>query len=148
MRGNLKRGLAGLPQRLLGLVCASGNDGPGKAANAVAEFAQGLGCEIAERVFFPFDVTESRLFHLPDGGAEAFGTYLVDINEAEGLGKRDPIGSTLHELDLGGHFAKYCAQIHFGERSLRNRTGGKNGRASGEREPPNDSNELPGIDGE
>src|SRR2546430_7741418 len=74
---------------------------------------------------------------LPSGGAESFGTHVVHVNEAECLGKWYPISSAVHEFDLRSYFPKHSAQIHLRQRSLRNRTFGRDGRTSGKGETPN-----------
>jgi hypothetical protein len=38
---------------------------------------------MAERISFPFDIAEPRLFHLPSGSAESFGTHVAHIHEVE-----------------------------------------------------------------
>ena len=122
--------LSTLPRWML-VVRPSGGDHQRKAENAVHEFAQSLGCQIAERVFFLFDITEPRPFHLSGSSAEAFGTHVVHMNEAEGVGKGYPVSPIVHKFNLRSHFPKHRPQIHLRQRSLRNRTVGQNSRTSG-----------------
>ena len=127
---------------------ADSGDGARKAADAVAELAQTVGGQIAERFVLFFHIAETRDFHLLGGSLESLGAYIVHGEETEGLGKRYPIRPGVQELDVGGYFPKHSAQAHFSRRPLRNRALGKDGRAPGKRKALNDSDKPAGIDGE
>jgi hypothetical protein len=140
-------GAAGITS-LLRLVRPSGNDPSRKVADTVPEFAESLGCQIAESIPFRSGIAESSLFHFLGGSAESLRTHFVHLNEAEGLGRRQPIRSRMHELDLRRHFAKHGSHIHFRQRSLWNGIVGKNSGTSGKGETPKHSNKFLGIHGE